>query len=254
MVNYMNADTLPQRACAQFELPDGVAFRHEDAAKAASMLRSLACAEARADDHQFPGGAEVYVAGHVGKREDNVPRFSYLPLPSIGEEHADGMIRDFLMAEPFGGDGSHANWAQQRLRNRTLRDPDGNERGVLLDPWRRSSGLMIRRYIEQARSWSSVTPLILPGFDDGRQTKAEKLVISAAGQAGISVSAIAELTLRKAPFWPSSQNPRQYARPTYLKGLPGWHARLVFQQPIVGPITIGAGRHAGLGLFAAGGN
>ena len=33
-VNYMNADSLPQRSCARFELPDGVAFRHEDTVKA----------------------------------------------------------------------------------------------------------------------------------------------------------------------------------------------------------------------------
>jgi len=249
-VTYMSAETLQRRSYACFELPDGVAFRQEDAAKAASMLRSLTCSAAKADTHEFPGGTELYVAGHVGKSEQNLPRFSYLSLPSIGQEHADGMIRRLLIAEPFGGNGSHAEWAQKRLRNEVMRDQDGNERGILLDLWRRSSRPMIRRYVEPARTWSTVTPLILPGFDDGKQTKAEKLVMSAAKQAGIPVSAIAELTLRKAPFWPSSQHPRQYVVPSYLKALTGWHVRVVFREPIPGPLAVGAGRHAGLGLFA----
>lgn len=249
-VTYLSAETLPTRSYAVFELPEEIAFRQEDTTKAASMLRSVACALAKTDTHEFPGGSELYVAGHVGKLEQNVARFSYLPLPSIGQEHADGMIRRLLIAEPFGGDGSHARWAQRRLLNAVLRDQDGNERGILLDLWRGSSRLMIGRYVEPAQTWSTVTPAVLPGFDDGKQTKAEKLVISAAEQAGLHVSAIAELALRKAPFWPASQHPRQYASPSYLRNLPGWHVRIAFREPIPGPLAIGAGRHAGLGLFA----
>jgi CRISPR-associated protein Csb2 len=249
-VSYMSGETLPQRSYACFELPDGIAFRQEDAARAAAMLRSLACTAAKADTHQFPGGAELYVAGHVGKSEQNLPRFSFLPLPSIGQEHVDGMIRRFLIAEPFGGDGSHARWAQNRLRNLVVRDQDGNERGVLLDLWRRSSPSMLQRYAEPARTWSTVTPVIVPGFDDGKQRKAEKLVLLAAEQAGLPIAAVAEVTLRKAPFWPGSQHPRQYALPDYLKHLPGWHVRIALREPITGPLAIGAGRHAGLGLFA----
>lgn len=249
-VSYMSAETLPQRSYACFELPDGVAFRQEEAAKVASMLRSLTCSAAKADTHEFPGGAELYAAGHVGKREDNLPRFSYLPLPTIGQEHADGMIRRLLIAEPFGGNGAHAGWAQNRLRNEVMRDQDRNEHGILLDLWRRSSRPMIRRYVQEAHHWSTVTPVVLPGFDDGKQTKAEKLLLASIEQSGLPVSGIAELTLRKAPFWPGSQHPRQYFLPNYLKGLPSWHVRVVFREPIPGPLAIGAGRHAGLGLFA----
>jgi CRISPR-associated protein Csb2 len=248
---YMRTEMLPQRSYACFELQEGIAFRQQDTVKVASMLRSLTCAAAKADSHEFPGGSELYVAGHLGKSKLHVPRFSYLPLPSIGHEHADGMIRRLLIAEPFGGNGSHADWAQKRLCNLVVRDKEQNERGVLLDPWRKSSRSMVRRYVDESRTWSTVTPLILPGFDDGKQAKAERLMMSAAQQAGIPVSAIAELTLRKAPFWPGSQHPRQYMVPNYMNGLPGWHALIVFREPIPGPLAMGAGRHAGLGLFAA---
>jgi CRISPR-associated protein Csb2 len=249
-VSYISASTLPPRSYAVLELPEEAAFRQEDTARVAAMLRSLTCRSAQEDTHQFPGGSEIYVAGHTGHRERTPPRFSYLPLPTIGHEHADGMIRRLLIAEPCGGDGDHARWAQDRLRNAMLRDEDGNDRGVLLNVWRAPSKAMIGRYVSGGRTWSTVTPVILPGFDDGKHAKAEKLLIAAIRQADLPLEALTELSIRKAPFWPSSQHPRQYAVPAYLKHLPGWHVRLIFHEPLPGPLAIGAGRHAGLGVFA----
>lgn len=250
-VSYLSGGTPPPRSYARFELPEGVAFRQEDAVKVAAMLRSLASRHARDDTHQFPGGSETYVAGHAGQQERTPARFSYLPLPTIGHRHADGMIRRVVIAEPFGGDGAHARWAQNRLRQETLRDPEGNDRGLLLDLWRASSRAMIDRYVAGARAWCSVTPVVLPGFDDGKHAKAEKLLFAALRQADLPLDALADLTMRKAPFWPGSQRPREYFRPDYLRHLPGWHVRLVFQEPLPGPLALGAGRHAGLGIFAS---
>src|SRR5579884_2826128 len=65
-VAYLGALVLPSRPYAAFELPDGVAFRQEDAARAAAILRSLTIDRALQDTHAFPGGSEKYVAGHVG--------------------------------------------------------------------------------------------------------------------------------------------------------------------------------------------
>ncbi|MBI2265389.1 MAG: type I-U CRISPR-associated protein Cas5/Cas6 [Armatimonadetes bacterium] len=249
-VVYISTVTLPPRSYAIFELPDGVAFRQENASQVAAMMRSLACNSAKMDTHEFPGGSEIYVAGHITNKQGDTPlRFSYLPLPTIGHEHADGMIRRLLIAEPYDGKGSHARWAQQRLCNQALRDTGGNERGVLLDLWRSSSKAMVRRYVAESKSWSTVTPVILPGFDDGKQAKAEKLLLQATEQAGLRLEAVTDLALRKAPFWDGSQHPRQYQRPQYLKHLPAWHVRLVFREPVPGPLALGAGRHCGLGLF-----
>jgi len=246
-----SASVLPPRSHAIFELPEGVAFRQEAAATVAAMLRSLTCRLANDDTHRFPGGSETYVAGHTGKQDRTPPRFSYLPLPTIGHEHADGMIRRLLIAEPFGGDGLHAHWAQNRLRIATLTDKDGNDRGVLLDTWRPSTNLMVRRYVGEARTWCTVTPVILPGFDDGKHAKAERLFLTAMQQAELPFDTIAELTLRKAPFWPNSQHPSRYSAPVYLKHLARWHVRIVFHEPVSGPLAIGAGRHSGLGTLAA---
>lgn len=261
-VTYIRQSTLPPRPYAVFELPEGISFRQVDVVKAAAMLRSLTCKLAKEDTYEFPGGSEHYVAGHLKDDDSDQARFSYLPLPTIGHPHADGMIRRLLITEPFGGDSSCAGWAQHRLHNAILRDEDGNERGILLDPWRAGSSEMIRRYVGESRAWCSVTPVILPGYDDikasGRHdkeqlTKAERLLFKCLTHAGIPAESVAEVVMRRAPLWPGSQAPRHYHRPDYLRdqhARPGWHVRLVFREPVSGPLAIGAGRHIGLGVFA----
>lgn len=250
-VHYLSCTELPVRSYAFFELSEGVGFRQEDVARVAAMLRSLTIRSARNDIHDFPGGTETYVAGHMGQWRTTPPRFSYFPIPTIGHEHADGIIRRVIVAEPFGGDGVHAKWVQTRLRTATLVDERGNERGLLLDTWRPSSNAMIRRYTEEARMWSTVTPVVLPGRDDGKHSKAEKLMFTALEQSGVPISAVAGLILRKAPFWKGSGHARDYFVPAYLKDFPMWHVHLEFREPIHGPLSFGSGRHVGLGLFAA---
>ncbi len=271
-VTYLKDGMLPRRHVAMFELPEGVAFRQERACCVAAMVRSLVCRKQnRHDFHlRFPeDDPEVYLAGHVNGTGETPPRFSYLPLPTIGHAHADGMIRRVLIAEPFGGDGRRAAWVEHRLRGRALVDRHGNECGMLGELWRRRSREIINHYYLRpdggAREWTSVTPVILPGFDRrgnipaqrrNRLTKAECLFIKALSQAGLAEASVESFTLRKAPFWPGSQHPDQYRRPDYLdskknRRFAAWHVHLVFRHVLCGPIAVGAGRHFGLGLFAA---
>lgn len=252
ITQYLKTTTIPSRPYAAFELSEGIAFRQERICEVAAMVRSLVCKYARDDTHPFPGGPETYVAGHISPGNPTTPpRFSYLPLPTIGHAYADGFIRRILVAEPYDGDGSHARWLRIRLHNQTLTDVHGNQRGILSGLWRKSSNRIIGRYLKESTHWSTVTPVILPGFDDGKRAKAEKLVLRALAHANLPVHALVSLTLQKTPFWHGSYHSSQYFRPDYLKRLPAWHIALVFHHPIGGPIAIGAGRHCGLGLFAA---
>lgn len=251
-VRYVKTTNLPRRPYAAFEFQEGIWCKPEASNIVAAMLRSLACTEQNRNDfrNQFGDDTEVYLAGHVNSKERTPPRFSYLPLPTIGHQHADGLVRRLLIAEPYGGDGRRARWAERRLGGQVLIDKEGNGRGQLLELWRNSSRRMVSRYVSEHQTWSTVTPAILPGFDDGKLGKAEKLFIRAIRQAGLSTDGITDLTLRKAPFWPGSQHPRNYLRPRYLKNLPSWHVQLEFREPVSGPIAIGAGRHVGLGVMA----
>lgn len=42
-----------------------------------------------------------------------------------------------------------------------------------------------------------------------------------------------------------------YVRPDHLWRQSGVHLRLLFDQPVPGPLLMGSGRHCGLGVFAA---
>jgi CRISPR-associated protein Csb2 len=259
IVHYLRSVQTPPRAYAVFEVPEGATpyGRATNVARVAAMVRHVACEQARRDPgHQFPGGERAYVAGHVEGEAATMDRLAYVPLPTIGHEHADGNIRRVLVAEHIGGDGSHAKWAQRRMTGAKLQDEHGDERGILGPLWRKSSSgnhpSVVARYVRESATWATVTPVILPGYDDGKQSKAERLFLRAAAQAGVPVESIAEIALRKAPFWPGAQHPRQYFLPAYLRRRrsPGWHVWMRLREPLPGPIFIGAGRFIGLGVFA----
>lgn len=244
---YLPETELPPRPAAVFRLPEGLAFRPQNVARLAAMIRGLAIQLAERDG--LPD-AETYVAGHVGPQAETPPRFSYLPLPSLGHPHADGLIRRVMLAEPFGGDGSRAAWAEGALHNARLIDETGNVLG-----WLRAitqPDTVVARYLGPGRVWGSVTPVILPGHDDRKPAKALKLLREALAHAAIPVEAIEDVALQKAPLWPGAAHPSLYFRPQYLRGLPAWHVKLIFRQAVAGPLALGAGRHVGLGLLATG--
>jgi CRISPR-associated protein Csb2 len=252
-VEYSAGEPLPARPCAVFQLPPGMAILHQHAALAAAMTRSAAChPDNRSDfEAEFGDNPEVYLAGHVNVRGYTPPRFSYLPLPSIGDRHADGMIRRIAIAEPRGGSGERARWASRRLFGWELREPDGTPRGRL-DALQKSADddHVLRLYLGSGTVWASVTPVILPGYDDRDMERAMMLFSRALAHEGIPRSEVARFRLRKAPFWSGSQHPLAYRRPDYLRGRSAWHACVAFHRPVSGPLSIGSGRHCGLGIFA----
>ena len=251
--------------------PDGVKFRHYAAFKlldpeddsgrmaqfdprramyVAAWVRSRACDLAKKGS--FPGNSEIYVAGHVPeekKQGPTPPRFSYLPIPSIGDTHADGKIRRIIIAEPFGGDGSHNQWASRILPNSVLTDKENNPKANLQTAWQEKG--VVRQYTKLSRRFRTVTPVILPGRDDRKYLKAQKLILKAIEQAGLACDELEDMHLQKAPFWPGAFAPADYARPKYLQDNSAIHVELVWKNAFKGPLAIGAGRHLGLGLFAA---
>jgi CRISPR-associated protein Csb2 len=70
-------------------------------------------------------------------------------------------------------------------------------------------------------------------------------------QAGLPSDSASSIELRSDSFWASGFAARDYAAPVHLHPLPRYHLRIVFRDPVAGPLALGAGRHCGLGLFAA---
>lgn len=221
----------------------------------AGMLRSLTGKIARQTGHRETGAdldtwVNNYVMGH-GEGDGLRPRFSYLPLVTIRPPHVLGDINRVLIAEPVGSSGAHCQWAYRTLRGQPLINEQEEEVALLMPLGREDK--VLSWYVAKATTWATVTPVVLPGSDDGKFAKTEKLFLKALSHAGYSADALAELDFRNVSFWPGGELALRFHRPDYLKKgrWSVYHMRIRWKHPIKGPLALGAGRHCGLGVFAA---
>ena len=229
--------------------------------------------------HGEPKDADDHVA--VGPR-----RFAYLPLPSIeprgvGSPGVVGSVRRIIVASFAEDLADKIAWAREALSGQELIDERSEQPVALLSSMISSSDSVIQRYTRPSTSWATVTPVVLPGYDDPdhfrRRLKAgtgadeqrrllnllhrriDGLLRKAIVQAGFSqvLADHAEIEWRSASFWPGTDLARHYRVPEYLNRFSRYHVRLRWRDErsrplkIPGPICIGGGRFRGLGLFAA---
>lgn len=189
----------------------------------------------------------VHGHGSDGKRntsENSSHRFQYLPLPTINS-HLKRVesIRRVMVTAPVGC-GDRIDFIRKRLLGYQLHW--GNEIIGLLN-LQPGKDWVPDQYIGTATTWSSVTPVILDGFDDHNPKKTQKLIRKALANAGIN----SEVEFEWQPFgFRAGVEPiRAFVRPEKLNGTMV-HVRLRFTHPMRGPLAIGAGRYRGLGLMA----
>jgi CRISPR-associated protein Csb2 len=226
------------------------------AARANCVAAMLRHATAMAAQRQPQEWVDSYVHGHRSAEEETKPRFSYLALPTIEHRRAGGLvvggIRRVIIAERSDGSTSYLPWARQMLPGQFLIDELDGDRKALLAPLG-PTDWVLRQYTDPSESWATTTPVILPGCDSQKALKAEKLFLKALGHAGYSADALADLEFRRASFWPGGDLALRFHRPDYLRKnyWSVYHVRLRWKHAIKGPIALGAGRHCGLGVFAA---
>ena len=193
-----------------------------------------------------------FVRGKMSDGDSDHKQFSYVPLASIGHQHADAMIRRVMVVAPFGGEAELRHLAAQ-LDGTELQPEGGGERPFLERS--RPDGVT-RSYLDPSKLWASVTPVILPGHDDHKPQKTAKLIERALAQSGIEHGCT--YTWGTLPNFANCLTARKgkhdgggsYFRPDHLAGLTAVHIRLTFDHPVAGPLTIGAGRHCGFGVLA----
>ncbi len=212
-------------------------------------------ATATAAKHQPKEWVDSYVHGHRSTGEDTKPRFSYLPLPTIEHRGAGGRvvggIRRVVLAELIEASASYLSWARQMLPGEFLIDKKTDKKAMLAPL--NESDWVLRQYMASSDTWATVTPVVLPGSDDGKFAKAKKLFEKALRHAGYCPEMIAHLEFRNVSFWPGGDLALKYQRPEYLKKdhWSVYHVFLRWKEAIEGPMALGAGRHCGLGVFAA---
>ena len=225
----------------------------------AGMVRHLAVKVLK---HSQPPGVptdwlETYVAGHAPEGAVHHRRFSYVPLPSIGHAFADQSIRRMMIVAPRGDD-HLLNHLVIRLSGQQLKPTDETriDNPPLLH--RSFPDRIAQRYVEPTTTWTSVTPVILPGHDDHKPQKTRRLIESALRQSGIEQPCEFDWSpiSRFAKSFSAHKYDRHgraagYIRPNHLLSQTAVHLTIRFQHvALPGPLIIGAGRHYGFGLMA----
>lgn len=217
-----------------------------------------------------------------GHREDGTatesPHLAIVPLPVVTGPHADGAVIGIALVLPRNLD-ERARTAVMRalaLFERSHRTTDADDTpelpihlgqaGTLVlrrDVWGEENRTTLRAktWVGPSRHWASATPLALdrnPGdlhdLDLERRRiafdEATAGVIQAVQRIGLP--APIEVDVLRSCVLPGTVKPLHYPRFPIDRKRPQRvlvHARLVFEEPVVGPVLLGAGRYQGLGLF-----
>jgi CRISPR-associated protein Csb2 len=171
-------------------------------------------------------------------------------LPTIDPRNVASGIRRVLIAEPTGANGQQIAWISKILGGSFVTNTE-KHRVALLAPCQTDG--VVSRYQKSARTWVTATPVALPGCDDGKPKKRERLFFKAVKHAGYSPDALAQVEFHRVPFLRGAEYSLSYrpGRPHYLQACSVYHVRLRWKNAVTGPIAIGSGRHCGLGIFAA---
>lgn len=239
---------------------------------------------------------DAFILGHDNrdpanaKPTANTPRLVFFPLPSMewrGEDrgHTVGAIRRVLVTVSGHLESSEFRRVVRALEGRDLIDAKTHQPAAFL---RRQSDndLAISGYIASSASWTTVTPVVLPGHDDPRklrqrlrdttttlsaiekeqivrklEARIERLLRKAFVDSGLPTSLVADAALewRETGFIPGADLASRYSVPDQCRRFRRLHARVTWRErgpdgtfhpkKVNGPFCIGSGRFSGLGLF-----
>jgi CRISPR-associated protein Csb2 len=302
LMNYLASGKPPATAYAAFGLltPNASGFRPFDPVRngmrVAGMLRHAASSEALAAALGWPTEKmKRLVLGHSERDGEahvpvDGPRLAFIPLPSIeahgkGRANLVGSVRRVLVLGVRGANRDDLEQLARLITGQQLIDEHTQRVSALLSRLP-NSDKMVCRYTASATTWATVTPLVLPGYDDpkkyrrevfhrvaeGRELTAERqkkllgrldrridfLIRKAVRQSGFSAQLArhAKIDWNNSGFWPGTDLASRYAIPDTLRRFRRLHVRITWRDAagdpiqIEGPLCIGGGRFVGLGLFA----
>ena len=250
-------DAAPLRLLFELRAPDG-RFRRWPSSAAAPLV-----SEWLADTAERLGGAckaeaERFVTGRTAGPRDKARRIRAFAVPTLGK-FGDGLIRRIAAEVPADCpiDREDLRWA--------LGGSDAfSERWGIPVPSAAAS--MLDRYLglagRPARTWRSETALALPverrrlaagetkaGSERAdEETAAARAVATALRHAGISAH-LSHVSVRREPFSGAGARAETFAEGTRFSSHQMWHAEVRFAEPVQGPVLLGNGRYAGLGLM-----
>lgn len=214
-------------------------------------------------------------ASVLGHGDGDEARLLLVPVPSIeprgnGAETVGAVRRVMVFSTEDGG--NDAAWAARALGGMDLIDQKTGEIQAVLAATSRNDRVL-KRYVSESSTWTTVTPMVLPGHDDpgrlreklrnaksGEEQKSlvkrlmkrrEALVRKALRHAGLGdeLAFSAEVETRDTGFLAGVEKASRYVVPSHLAKSPRLHVKLIWPVKIAGPLCIGRGRFSGMGLF-----
>ena len=213
------------------------------------------------------------VSGHgAGGEPTRMPHIAFIPIPNVGHRRSDGRLLGIAVSTPRTLAETARRAALQAIGAWETGESDGHleirlKRGtVRMSRQRGPAALQSLRYdlwSRQSRQWATSTPIALPRHPGGltrgtieSRTKAwEAAEYSAADtcvHVGLPRPSVVDVSLN--PFI-AGAHPTARFPPFVQNGLDGKirrqlvHALVTFENPVAGPVILGAGRFMGLGLM-----
>jgi CRISPR-associated protein Csb2 len=215
------------------------------------------------------------VSGHAPDGAPSAePHLAIIPLAYVGSEYADGHVYGFALVPSEGSDllakehfraaiRNVSQWKDEKGRRELKLNCGGFELSFTPSGEGASHSLNPQPYVRAARTWATCTPIVVD-----RHLKAKGNAEREAEMAGLVRQACVNIGLpeparvciskhsamRGAPAaYPSGCMPRwlRWRLPDSLASRRLTHAVIQFDEPVRGPVVLGAGRFSGLGLARA---
>lgn len=179
-------------------------------------------------------------------------RLRFIPLPSRGHEETSQSIRRLVVGVPLSMPLADAEWLLTALEVDEARLVGTQNTAI----W--------QRYTKASTTWQTVSPAILTPRrrlePTTRQTKgsgerqleerqARQAVLQALRQAEVKGAPV-QVEVRREPWEKRGKRAEVFTQGTRFEKERAWHVRVTFAHPVTGPMAIGDGRFAGLGVMA----
>ncbi len=196
------------------------------------------------------GAERLPMRGDPASRQ--AERLNFIPLPSRGHEETNPSIRRIVAGVPLAMPMQDARWLLGGLEVDEVRLVEARE------------DAMWERYTESSTVWQTVTSAILTphgrhdpaapereGADRRLEEElaAQRAVLRALRQAGVKGVPV-RIEVQREPWERRGKRAESFATSGRFSKEQAWHVRVTFAQPVPGPVVIGDGRFAGLGVMA----